>query len=58
MTGQGFWDLLRTRILNRKAAGRRKMAALPFARKIEMVEAMRKRVEPIRQARASRKKNE
>ena len=58
MTGQGFWDLLRTRILNRKAEGRRKMAALPFARKIEMLEAMRKRVEPIRQARASRKKHE
>jgi hypothetical protein len=38
-------------ILARKAEGRRKAARRSFAEKIAMVEALRERVEPLKQAR-------
>jgi hypothetical protein len=38
-------------ILVRKAAGRRARAQLSFAEKIAMIEALRARVEPLKQAR-------
>jgi hypothetical protein len=38
-------------ILARKAAGRREGSRRSFAEKIAMVEALRERVEPLRQAR-------
>ena len=41
----------RSDILARKAAGRREAARRSFAEKIAMVEALRERVEPLRQAR-------
>lgn len=44
-------------LLARKAEGRRETAARSFAEKIEMLEAMRARVEPIRKAREARRKN-
>lgn len=44
-------------ILARKADGRRQAAARSFADKIEILEAMRARVEPIRKARRARRKN-
>ena len=43
-------------ILARKAEGRRERAALSFLEKVEILEAMRKRVEPIRRAREERRK--
>ena len=42
-------------ILARKAEGRRELAARSFGEKLEILEAMRARVEPIRRARAARK---
>lgn len=45
-------------ILTRKAEGRRDLAALSFGEKIEILEAMRARVEPIRKAREARRKSE
>lgn len=42
-------------ILARKAEGRRELATRSFADKIEILEAMRERVEPIRKAREARK---
>jgi len=42
-------------ILARKAEGRRNLAARSFGEKIEMLESMRARVEPIRKARNARK---
>lgn len=44
-------------ILARKAEGRRDLAARSFGEKIDMLEAMRARVAPIRKARAARKKS-
>lgn len=44
-------------ILARKAEGRRDLAARSFGEKIEILEALRARVEPIRKARAARQKN-
>jgi len=41
-------------ILARKAEGRRELASRSFGEKIEMLEAMRERVEPIRKAREAR----
>jgi hypothetical protein len=41
-------------ILARKAKGRRELAARSFGEKLEILEAMRARVEPIRRARAAR----
>jgi hypothetical protein len=43
-------------VLARKAEGRRELAALTFLEKLEILEAMRMRVEPIRQARENRRK--
>jgi hypothetical protein len=42
-------------VLARKAEGRRNLAARSFGEKIEMLEAMRARVAPIRKARDARK---
>ena len=42
-------------ILARKAEGRRILAALSFGQKLEILEDMRARVEPIRRARDSRR---
>jgi hypothetical protein len=42
-------------ILALKAEGRKALAALPFARKLEILEEMRARVEPIRRAREARR---
>lgn len=42
-------------VLARKAEGRRNLAARSFSEKIEMLEAMRARVAPIRKARDARK---
>lgn len=44
-------------ILQRKAEGRRNIIALSFAEKIEMLEIMRDRIAPLRDARANRKTN-
>ena len=44
-------------ILARKAEGRRNLAARSFGEKIEVLEAMRARVEPIRKARDARKRS-
>ncbi|MGH6660963.1 MAG: hypothetical protein ACREB6_05460 [Rhodospirillales bacterium] len=44
-------------IFARKAEGRREAAARSFGEKIEMLEAMRARVEPIRKAREARRKD-
>jgi hypothetical protein len=41
-------------IIDRKAEGRRALAALPFARKLEMIEQMRSRINPIRKAREAK----
>jgi hypothetical protein len=41
-------------ILALKAEGRRTLAALPFAQKLEILEEMRVRIEPIRRAREAR----
>lgn len=43
-------------ILARKDAERRALAAKSFGQKLEILEAMRARVEPIRKARETRKK--
>jgi hypothetical protein len=43
-------------ILAQKAAGRRQRADLSFAQKLEIVDELRARVEPIIQARESRKR--
>ncbi len=43
-------------VLARKAEGRRELAALTFLEKLEILEAMRMRVEPLRQARENRRK--
>lgn len=43
-------------IFVRKAEGRRSLAALSFGQKIEMLEQMRARVEPIRRARDARRR--
>lgn len=43
-------------ILARKEQGRRDLAALSFAEKIAILEAMRERVAPIRRARDLREK--
>jgi hypothetical protein len=42
-------------VLARKAEGRRNLAARSFGEKIDMLEAMRARVAPIRKAREARK---
>jgi hypothetical protein len=42
-------------ILARKAEGRRELASRSFGEKIEMLEAMRARTEPIRRAREARR---
>jgi hypothetical protein len=44
-------------ILARKAEGRRDIAAQSIAEKIDRLEALRARVEPIRRAREARRKN-
>jgi hypothetical protein len=41
-------------ILQRKAEGRRNIMALSFAEKIEMLEIMRDRISPLRDARNNR----
>jgi hypothetical protein len=41
-------------ILARKAAGRRQLAALSFAEKLDALDALRERVQPIIQARKAR----
>jgi hypothetical protein len=41
-------------ILARKAAGRRRLAALSFGEKLDLLDAMRERVQPMRAARKSR----
>ena len=43
-------------ILARKATGRRQRAALSFAEKLAILDAMRDRVAPITRARESRRK--
>ena len=43
-------------ILARKAEGRRNLAALTFGQKIDILEAMRARVEPIRRAREAKRR--
>jgi hypothetical protein len=43
-------------ILARKAAGRRQRAALSFAEKLDILDALRERVRPILQAREFRKR--
>ncbi len=43
-------------ILARKEEGRRELAARSFGEKIDILEAMRARVEPIRKAREERRK--
>ena len=43
-------------ILARKAEGRRTLASRSFGEKLEMLEALRDRVEPIREAREARRK--
>jgi hypothetical protein len=42
-------------ILARKAEGRKTLAALSFCQKLEILEDMRARVEPIRKARGARR---
>jgi hypothetical protein len=42
-------------ILARKARGRRQMASLSFTEKLEILESLRARVEPIRRSRELRK---
>lgn len=42
-------------ILQRKAEGRREIAALTFGEKIEMLEVMRERIAPLRDARNKEK---
>lgn len=42
-------------ILARKAEGRKKLAALSFGEKLEILEQMRARVAPIRKARDARR---
>lgn len=44
-------------ILARKAEGRRELASRSFGEKIEILEAMRARAEPIRRAREARQKS-
>ena len=44
-------------ILRRKAEGRRDLASRSFGEKIEILEALRERAEPIRKAREARRKN-
>ncbi|MFI4988734.1 MAG: hypothetical protein ACHQF3_14995 [Alphaproteobacteria bacterium] len=43
-------------VFARKAAGRRESAALSFGEKLDILERMRERVEPIRRAREARRK--
>jgi hypothetical protein len=43
-------------ILARKARGRRQLAALSFGEKLDLLDALRERVEPIRRARDLRKR--
>jgi hypothetical protein len=43
-------------ILARKARGRRQLAALSFGEKLDILDALRERVEPIRRARELRKR--
>jgi len=42
-------------ILARKAEGRKELAALSFAQKLEILERMRARLEPFRRAREQRR---
>ena len=44
-------------ILQRKAEGRRNIAALSFGEKIDMLEIMRDRISPLRDARNNRTTN-
>lgn len=44
-------------ILARKAAGRRKLAALSFGEKLAILDRMQERVEPLRRARELRKQH-
>ena len=44
-------------ILRRKAEGRRNIIALSFGEKIEMLEIMRERISPLRDARNNRTTN-
>jgi hypothetical protein len=43
-------------ILARKAAGRRQQASLSFAEKLDILDELRKRVDPIVQAREERRR--
>ena len=43
-------------ILARKAAGRRRLAALSFGEKLDLLDEMRERVQPMRAARESRRR--
>ncbi len=43
-------------ILARKAEGRRQLAALSYGEKLDILDALRARVEPIRRAREIRRK--
>ena len=43
-------------ILARKAEGRRNLAALTFGQEIDILEAMRARVEPFRRAREAKRR--
>jgi hypothetical protein len=45
-------------ILARKAEGRRELAKLSFGQKVDILEAMRARVEPFRKAREARKRSQ
>jgi hypothetical protein len=44
-------------ILARKSEARREKSTLPFAKKVEIVERLRARVQPIRAAREGRRKS-
>jgi hypothetical protein len=43
-------------ILTRKASGRRQQAALSFAQKLAILDSLKERVEPLVQARKSRRR--
>jgi hypothetical protein len=45
-------------ILALKAEGRKELAALSFAEKLDILDALRERVEPIRRAREMRKQQQ
>jgi hypothetical protein len=53
MTDDRYPDI--SDILRRKALGRKHLKNLSFGEKLDILEAMRERVEPIRKARETRK---